>query len=72
MQDGRVGNRTRIGYRLRVANPGGTYIVEQQAFCNLTDGKITWLRVLCSGFVPVAETESRPAARDVEPEGSQS
>jgi hypothetical protein len=54
VQHGRVGTRTRIGYRLRVANSGGTYTVEQQAFCDLTNGEITWLRVLCSGFVPVA------------------
>jgi hypothetical protein len=40
-------------YRLRVENAGGTFTVEQQAFCDLTDSKITWLRVLCSGFVPV-------------------
>ena len=52
---GQVGTRTRIGYRLRVANAGGTFTVEQHAFCDLTDGKITWLRVLCSGFVPVAD-----------------
>lgn len=64
VQGGRVGTRTRIGYRLRVANAGRTFTVEQQAFCDLTDGKITWLRVLCSGFLPVAEAESprSPAA----------
>jgi hypothetical protein len=62
VQDGRVSTRTRIGYRLRVRNPEGIFIVEQQAFCDLTDGKITWLRVLCSGFVPLAETDAPGAA----------
>jgi hypothetical protein len=62
VQDSRVSTRTRIAYRLRVRNPEGTFTVEQQAFCDLTDGKITWLRVLCSGFVPVAEPDAPGAA----------
>ena len=62
VQHGRVGTRTRIGYRLRVQNASGTFTVEQQAFLDLVDGKITWLRVLCSGFVPVAETHAPAAA----------
>jgi hypothetical protein len=63
VQHGRVGTRTRIGYRLRVRNASGTFSVEQQAFCDLTDGKVSWLRVLCSGFVPVAGADA-PAAAD--------
>lgn len=55
VQHGQIGTRTRFGYRLRVENAGGTFIVEQQAFCDLTDGVITWLRVLCSGFVAQVE-----------------
>jgi hypothetical protein len=39
-------------------NPGGTFTVEQQAFCDLSDGKIIWLRLLCSGFVPLEGTQS--------------
>jgi hypothetical protein len=61
VQGSQVGTRTRIGYRLRVRNPEGTFTVEQQAFCDLTGGKITWLRVLCSGFLPVAEADARGA-----------
>ncbi len=52
VQAGQVGTRTRIGYQLHVTNASGSFTVEQQAFLDLTDGKITWLRVLCSGFVP--------------------
>jgi hypothetical protein len=74
VQHGHVGTRIRIGYRLRVQNASGTFTVEQQAFCDLTDGKITWLRVLCSGFVPVAETDSPAAASslDAQLEGTKS
>jgi hypothetical protein len=52
VQAGQVGTRTRIGYQLHVTNASGSFTVEQQAFLDLTGGKITWLRVLCSGFVP--------------------
>ena len=55
VQAGHVSSRIRIGYRLRVENADGTFTVEQQAYLDLTGGKITWLRVLCSGFVPVAD-----------------
>ena len=47
VQAGHVGSRIRIGYRLRVTSDGGSYIVEQQAFLDLTDSKITWMRILC-------------------------
>jgi hypothetical protein len=56
VETGTVGDRHRLGYRLRITNPDGQFIVEQQAFCDLTEGKITWMRVLCSGFRSVAST----------------
>jgi hypothetical protein len=49
-----VADRQRVGYRFRVHNPDGTYIVEQQAYLEERDGKIGWMRVLCSGFRPAA------------------
>jgi hypothetical protein len=54
---GLVGDRGRVSYRLRVANGEGRFVVEQQAYLELTAGKITWMRVLCSGFRPVASTQ---------------
>lgn len=53
-----VGTRLRLGYRLLVTNPGGAFTVEQQAFLDLSGGRITWLRMLCSGFCP--RTEDAP------------
>ena len=50
-----IGSRRRIGYRLQVSNSDGRFTVEQQAYVDLRDGKITWLRLLCSGFVPAAD-----------------
>jgi ketosteroid isomerase-like protein len=44
----------RVGYRLAMRNPDGDFTVEQQAYFRTTDGRITHLRVLCSGFQPSA------------------
>jgi hypothetical protein len=44
-----------VAYRLRVQNSTGTYLVEQQAYyrCDAED-RIDYLRLLCSGYRPVA------------------
>ena len=42
-----------IGYRFSVRNPDGRFLVEQQAYLAARDGRIGWMRVLCSGFRPV-------------------
>jgi len=52
-----VADRERVGYRLAVKNPEGRFVVEQQAYLNGDDGRITWMRVVCSGYRPV-ETAS--------------
>jgi hypothetical protein len=46
-------DRERVGYRLLVRNPEGLFEVEQQAYLSERDGKIGWMRVLCSGYRPV-------------------
>lgn len=49
----RVSDRESVTYRLRGHNPDGPFVVEQNAFFAERDGRIEWLRVLCSGFRPV-------------------
>ncbi len=46
-------DRERVGYRLRVRRPEGRFLVEQQAYLSPRDGRIGWMRVLCSGYRPV-------------------
>jgi hypothetical protein len=46
-------DRERVGYRLSVRNPDGQFLVEQQAYIEERDGKIGWMRVVCSGFRPI-------------------
>jgi hypothetical protein len=47
-----VSDRERIAYRLEGHNPDGSFVVEQQAYYTERDGRIDWMRVLCSGFRP--------------------
>jgi hypothetical protein len=50
-----VADRERVAYRFRVRNPEGLFLVEQQAYLSGSEGRITWMRVLCSGFREIAE-----------------
>jgi hypothetical protein len=51
-------DRERVGYRLRVRNADGLHLVEQQAYLSEREGRIGWLRVLCSGYRPVTDPGS--------------
>jgi hypothetical protein len=48
-----VADRERVGYRFVVNNPDGRFVVEQTAYLSERDGRIGWMRVVCSGFRPV-------------------
>lgn len=48
-------DRERVGYRLEGHNPDGPFVVEQQAYYAERDGRIGWMRVVCSGFRPRTE-----------------
>ena len=50
---GRVLGREHVAYRLRVRRSGSDYLVEQQAYYQAEASRITWMRVLCSGYRPV-------------------
>jgi hypothetical protein len=47
-------DRERVGYRFRIVNPDGPHVVEQQAYYQTDGDHITWMRVVCSGFRPLA------------------
>jgi len=49
---GRVSGREHVAYRMRVRRSGSDYLVEQQAYYSTEGERITWLRVLCSGYQP--------------------
>jgi hypothetical protein len=47
----------RVGYRLRVTNPHGEWLVEQQVYYRTRDDRIEWLRIMCSGYRKVRAPE---------------
>ena len=52
---GRVSQREHVAYRMRVRRSGHDHLVEQQAYYSTEGGRITWMRVLCSGYQPVQQ-----------------
>jgi hypothetical protein len=48
-------DRERVAYRFRVRNPEGLFLVEQQVYLSERDGRIGWMRTLCSGYRPIEE-----------------
>ena len=52
LETGVVADRERVGYRFRVQNPDGRFVVEQQAYLRERDDRIGYLRIVCSGFLP--------------------
>ncbi len=53
IEEGGISDRGRVAYRFRGENEDGPFVVEQQAYFTERDGRIDWMRVLCSGFRPV-------------------
>ena len=53
--NGRVLDREHVAYRMRVRRAGQDYLVEQQAYYRTEGPRITWMRVLCSGYQPFPE-----------------
>jgi hypothetical protein len=57
VSSGRVGGTEHVSYRLRVSRSGGEYLVEQQAYYRAEQSRITWMRVLCSGYQELREPD---------------
>ncbi len=53
-----VADRARVIYRFRVNNPDGAFLVEQSAYYALNGDRISWLRVMCAGYLRVAAPTS--------------
>jgi hypothetical protein len=59
----RVVGRNRVVYRFRLRNPDGDYVCEQTAYYDQAKGRVTNLRILCTGFM--SSTDDRVAAIDL-------
>jgi hypothetical protein len=56
---GRVAKCEHVAYRMLVRDADADYLVEQQAYYRADGPRITWMRILCSGYQPIPE---EPAA----------
>jgi hypothetical protein len=52
-ETGAVSTRRRVTYRLHLHNADGDSLMEQQMYYEETDGRISYARIMCSGFVPI-------------------
>jgi hypothetical protein len=48
-----VVDRERVGYRFRVTDADGAYVVDQQAYFGVENEVIAWLRIMCAGKLSV-------------------
>jgi hypothetical protein len=48
-----TGDTQRMSYRFAITNPDGRFTVEQQAYYRVRDDRISYLRVVCSGYRPL-------------------
>lgn len=51
-----LGSMERVGYRFQVRRPDGEFTIEQQAYYETDGDRISWLRIMCTGFIPVRDT----------------
>ena len=47
-----VGDRVHVSYKFEGVEEGEPFLVEQQLYCTVADGKVTRADLLCSGFRP--------------------
>jgi hypothetical protein len=47
-----VGDRRHLVYRFSGHDDGGSFVVEQQIYFTEREGRIDWMRMMCSGFRP--------------------
>jgi hypothetical protein len=55
-----VGSLDRVSYRFRVTRPEGDSIIEQQAYFETDGEQISWLRIMCTGFLPANQPALKP------------
>ena len=52
VQDDAIGDTQKISYRMSVGTSTGPTVIEQVGYYTQRDGRITHLRLVCSGFQP--------------------
>lgn len=57
-QSGAVADTQRVGWRVHGTGVDGAFVFEQLAYIREHDGRVAWLRVMCSGPRPVPHATS--------------
>jgi hypothetical protein len=47
-------DRVRVGWLVHISDADGPHMFEQQAYVRERDTQIEWLRVICSGWIPLS------------------
>lgn len=53
-----VGDRPRLRHRFLGRRDGVPFVIEQLAYFEVRDHRLTWVRLVCSGFRPAPESAS--------------
>jgi hypothetical protein len=51
-----IEDTARVGWLVRVSDDDGPHIFEQQAYVRERGALIDWMRVICSGWIPLPES----------------
>jgi hypothetical protein len=51
-----IKDTVRVGWLVRISDVEGPHIFEQQAYIRERDAQIDWMRVMCSGWIPLTES----------------
>ena len=51
-----IEDTVRVGWLVRISDVDGPHIFEQQAYVRERDAQISWMRVMCSGWIPLTES----------------
>jgi hypothetical protein len=71
LRSGQVADRQHVAYRLAVRRHGTAHVLEQQAYYVADGQRISWIRILCSGYRPAETALVRlPGDRRDQPEGA--
>ncbi|HEY5137265.1 MAG TPA: hypothetical protein VIJ41_15850 [Candidatus Nanopelagicales bacterium] len=53
VETGSIGSLERVAYRFTVDRPDGQFTIEQQAYYETDGATIAWMRLMCTGFLPL-------------------
>jgi hypothetical protein len=54
IETGSIGSLESVAYRFMVDRPDGQFTIEQKAYYETDGATISWMRLMCSGFLPLS------------------